>query len=48
MFEKFKNKAPIVYASTTKVNDKTIYALTKKAEDILIEHSRINCQKSQF
>ena len=44
--KKFKNKAPIVYASTTKVNDKTIYALTKKkAEDILIEHSRINSSK---
>lgn len=41
-----KNKCPIVYSSTNKINDASIYAQTKKkSEEILLNHSRINKSK---
>ena len=41
-----KNKCTIVYSSTSKINDSSIYAKTKKkSEKILLNHSRTNNSK---
>ena len=38
--QKANNKAPIIFASSVQVNNFSIYSQTKKAEDILIKHSK--------
>ena len=47
--QKANNKAPIIFASSVQVNNFSIYSQTKKkAEDILIKHSKKINLKFQF